>query len=519
MPAIQVFDFDPARLEGDFSDMQPAAEPVQRVESAVPGCCGRTRVSISCREASRGYVLQLPLKGRLPNESPQNPPSNHFSHVMAAQIPPPVLQVLSGHRGGGVAEITIMADGPRECPPGVESRLRLEGVGGGIREVPQTAWVWLAPAILDADLLEEMDEALISLFHPFKMPELPAQTWVLDLPRCVLSRMSARVATFPDVRWTGRLNVSTKPSTELSAGHELIISGDLACSYDGRHWPVKDKQQAKALCKWFEGVEVFARSAASIMSLRPGARHAGLDNPRLVRMEPLRFEPWPNLSMHLDAALFEQEGNGLLGHSLQMQIQGSPMIGASGEMSLIGPWLEQQDKKPFIRPLLAGLDVIRTEEIAQELGIWLVADGQISLHAAVKARRPQAQTVSKVSSQGAITIGMEVRSRREYDGFIIHQAGADNPGERAGFTAVCAPPDETPQTDPREHKPKAAFQFTGLQFYQIEKRRPGCIFRHMPPGSAETRPDEAGRGCLLAPSRAWPADSKIEAPAEIPWCS
>ena len=117
MSGIQVFDFDPARLEGAFYDMQPVNDAVQRAESVTPGCCGRTRVSLACREFKRGYSLHLPLRSHLPNETPGEPPSNHLSHVMTAQVPPPVLQVLSGNSGANVAEISTTANGPAHCPP------------------------------------------------------------------------------------------------------------------------------------------------------------------------------------------------------------------------------------------------------------------------------------------------------------------------------------------------------------------------------------------------------------------
>jgi len=519
MPATQVFDFDPARLEGQFSDMQPVNDSVKRAESAMAGCCRRTRVTIFSQDAGRGYTLELPLTGKKPNESPLDPPSNHFAHVMTAQVKPPMLQVLSGHSGNRVAEITTTADGPPQCPPGVDSKLRLEGLGGATRVVPQAAWVWPAPAILDAELMEELDEEMLSLFNPFKMPELPAQVWSVDLPRCAMSLISARIAAFPDLRWNGRLDAFVKPSVESPSGYELQIGGDLSCSYDGRQWKVQEKRQAKALCKWIDGLEVLARSAAAIMALRPGPRHAGLDNPRLTRMETFKFHPWPSLSIHLDASLFVQDGNGLLGHALSMKIQAASLIGASGEMSLLGPWLEQEDKKPLLRPLLVGLDVIRAEEIAQELGIWLVADGQISLQAGVEVRRPQTQVASVGRSQGEIPLRIETRSIREYDSFVIHQGGSEDAGLRAGFRVGCEAPAESPMPDPREHKPKVVFQFSGFQVARLQKGRPGCRFRHLPPEPPENASEEGRQGCLLAPSRSWPEDAKIDAPAEVPWCS
>lgn len=519
MAGIQIFEFDPARLEGSFSDMQPVSDAVQRAESTTPGCCGRTRVTISCRSFERGYSLDLPLHGRKPNESPFEPPQNFQSVVMAAEIPPPMLQLLSRHDGDGVAEVLITASGPAECPPGTPSRLVLEGSGGCTRDVPQKAWTWSAPAILDAAQIESLDENLISLLHPFKMPHLPAQLWKLSLPRCPASQIKATIATFPDVRWRGELNVTTRPNPEVNSGYEMRFEGDLACSYNDKRWLLQDKSQAKALSKWIDGLDVLARSAAAFTALRPASRHAGLDNPRLTRMEEFRFEPWPRLSIALEAQLFEQEGNGLLGHALSMRVQAAPLIGASGEMSLLGPWLEQMDKKPIIRPLLAALDVIRAEEIAQELGLWLVADGQISLRAGVEAKRPQLRTTTMGRANGSVRLGLEARSIRDYDSFVIHQGGSADTTIQPGFHATCKAAPEAPFNDPREHPPMAAFEFSGLSISRLEKRRPGCVFRHhskvLPGGEGAEKSPE---GCMLAPARSWPADATLEAPAEVPWC-
>jgi len=518
MAGIQVFDFDPARLEGSFSDLQPVNDSVQRAESITPGCCHRTRVTISCRAFDRGYVLELPLRGKKPNESPGDPAHNHQSHVMAAQIEPPTLQVLSEHDGEDVAEIVIGAIGPQQCPPGVPSRLRLEGINGTNQAIPVTAWTWQAPAVLGTAVIEALDEDLISLLHPFKLPDLPAQIWKLELPRCPGAKISATIAAFPDVRWRGKLNLITKPKLAPETGFELLLDGDLACSYNGRHWSIDELFQAKALCRWTNSLETLARSASALVALRPGARHAGLDNPRLTRMQEFRFDPWPRLSLTIEAGLFEQDGNGLLGHALRVILSGDPFIGASGEMGLLGPWLEEVDKLRLISPLVAALDVVRAEEVAQEAGLFLVADGQISLRVGVEARRPVAVTDAVCRASGGVRLGIEARSIRDYDSFIIHQAGAEDTGRRAGFYTKCDPPVETPQNDPREHKPRAVIDFTGLAISRLEKQRPGCRFRHIEETESGEGAQEGSRNCLLAPSRRWPTDAAPGESAEIPWC-
>jgi hypothetical protein len=509
------FDFDPARLEGSFSQLQPVNDTVQRADSTTPGCCLRTRVTLECRGFERGYRMELPLRTKLPNESPSDPPHNHQSFVTTAQLPMPVLQVISTHEGAGVAEIITTAAGPAQCPPGAPSRIRLEGIGGGTKEVPFTTWAWPAPAILDAALMETLDEDLISLLHPFKLPSLPAQVWKLDFPGCTASKITGTIAAYPDVRWQGRLTLAAKPKLEVAAGFETSVEGDLACTYNGRRFPLQEKAQASALCKWLECVDVMARCAVSLMELRPGPRHAGLDNPRLTRHEAFRFHPWPRLTLSLEASLFEQEGNGLLGQALRLLIQGEPLLGASGEMSLLGPWLEQADKAPLLSPLLAALDVVRSEEISQEIGLWLVGDGDISLRAGIEARRPLMATTTVARASGSVRLGIQARSVRDYDGFLIHQGGGagDVP---AGFHAACTAPEDAPQQDPKERPCSASIEFTGLHIRAMEKWRPGCRFRRLAEPPADTGSEEKTiEGCLLAPSRAWPGEPGT--PAPIPW--
>lgn len=522
MSGIQVFEFDPARLEGSFSNLQPVNDSVQRAESTTPSCCQRTRVTIGCRTFERGYLLELPLRGKKPNESPGDPAGNHQSHVMAAQIEPPCLQVLSQHEGEDVAEIIVGASGPPQCPPGVPSHLQLEGIQGTTQAIPVTAWTWKAPAVLGTAFIDALDEDLISLLHPFKMPDLPAQIWKLGLPRCRVTRMSATIAAFPDVRWQGKLNLSTRPKTAPETAFELLLDGDLACSYNGKQWPIREIFQAKSLCKWTDCLEMLARSATALMALRPGSHQSGLDNPRLTRMQEFRFEPWPRLSLTIEAGLFEQEGNGLLGHALRASLNGDPLVGASGEVGLIGPWLEEVDKMGLVAPLVAALDVLRAEEIAQEAGLFLVADGQISLRVGVEARRPAATTTAICRASGAVRVGVEARSIRDYDSFIIHQAGAEDAGRRPGFYAKCDPPVQTPQNDPREHKPRAGVEFTGLAVSRLEKQRPGCRFRRIVETGAKAdiarQDNPAIHGSLLAPARRWPADAEPGETAEVPWC-
>jgi hypothetical protein len=513
------FDFICPRLKD--AEIQTAVIPPEpnKNEATSHGCCRRTRIAIACHALQRGYTLELPLRTRLPNESPTKPSYNKLALVMSAKLEPPMLQILSGHEDDSMAEVNITASGPAECPPGSPHRIKLSGVGGGTRDIPQINWSWPAPALLDASLMETLDEDLLSLLHPFKMPELPAQVWRFSVPGCPSAKFQATIAAFPNVRWGGRLTLRTTPPPEQgSSGPALEITGDLGCTYDGRFFPVTDKQQVRALCRWTECLDAMARAVTMVMSLCPGPRYAALRNDKLARRDALHFDPWPNLLLGIDAELFEQEGNGLLGHALRWFVLARPFLAGQGEAALIGPWLEQPEKKALLAPLLAALDPRDAASIAREVGIFLVAEGQLKLRAGIEARRPISPTQGRARASGMVKTYLEARSVRDYDSFVIHQGAASDATARAGFRAICKPPAETPDSDPREHRCRAAVEFTGIAISSLVKSRPGCRFLPLQdtPLADPSQPSTARH--VLAPSRAWPGGSEPGQITEIPWC-
>ncbi len=507
------FQFDIEKLEKSFSSLQPVDDSVQSAESPTPGCCARTALSLRCRAFERGYTLELPLKSKRANETPDRPPQNRQQHVMTAQVQAPMLQVLSTHDGTGVAEIGVSAQGPNQCPPGQPNQVRLEGVGGGVQDVPFTQWSWKAPAILDAKLMEPLNEDMISLLHPFKAPKLPAQVWTLSLPGCPVSKLKAFIAAFPDVQWHGSLTLKAEAKPASVSGFEIEIGGDMTCRYDGVEFKITTREQARALCVWFDCLEVLAKSAVALMALRPGPKHGGLDNPRLKKYNELRLDPWPTLSLQIESALFEQDGNGLLGHSLKVLVSGAPLMGAQGEISLLPTWLEDASKKNLLAPMLAGLDVVRVEEICQELGLWLVGHGQVSLRAGVEARRPLTSTQAVGRASGGIALYLEARSLREYETFVIHCGGAADIALPAGLKIACEPPVDSPLPEPSEKKCRASLSFTGCAVAGLEKWRPGCRFRRWYPAEAKSP------GALaMIPVRSWPAGGDPGQLLEIAWC-
>lgn len=513
MPDPSAFPFEPERLDRFFASLQPVDDSVQAADSGSQGCCSRTRLAVRCRAGERGYSLALPLQSKLPNETPGLPPQNLRFHVMRTQIPAPMLQILSAHEGKAVSEVSLSAEGAGFCPPGVPNRVRVEGVNGGTQDVPFTNWSWLAPAVIDGSLMDRGAEEIIELLHPFKAPDLPAQLWSVSVPGCPAAKLKATVAAFPDVRWQGRLTVQVEPRPGGAAGFVMKPDGGIVCSYNGHQIKVEEWLQARLLCQWFECLQMLAKSAVAVLALKPGVKHSGFDNPKLERHGELRWSPWPRLSMKVESSLFEQQGNGLLGHALNVLVTGDPLVGAEGEISLLPAWLENTARRKILAPLLAGLAVQRSEEIAHELGLWLVADGQISLRAGVNARRPDQVTEARASARGRVDLRVEGRTLREFETIVVRCGGVTSPAYPSGIEAVCEAPPDSPVPEPLDKKCKALLSFTGVAVASVEKWTPGCRIRRWIPADADPPPP-----VVLVPARSWPAGGEPGKPAEISWC-
>lgn len=512
MPDPSSFRFDSSLLERSFAVMQPVDDSVQADDSTTPACCSRTSLVIRCRHVDRGYSLELPLKTRKPNESPDVPPQNRKQLVMRTELPAPVLQVLSVREGKDVAEVAATGLGPNQCRPGKPNRVRLEGLSAGNKDVPFESWSWKAPALLDGALLDQGSEDLIALLHPFKMPEFAPQVWTISVPGCAAAKLKATIASFPDVRWSGQLTLRAEPSDKVKSGYQITSDSTLACTYNGHRLDIQTQDQAEALCPWFECLEPLARSAVAVLALRPSIRLQGFDTPALVRHGEFSWDPWPQLTLRLDAALSEQKGNGLLGHRLRVQVSGEPLIGARGEISLLAKWLQEPAKTRLLAPILAALDARRTEEICEELGLWLVAEGRASLRATVEAQRPDLTTESPGKVSGGVALYLQARSIREYETLVIRHGSATDSTKLSGIEVGLEPPPATPLPEPLERKFRAAVNFTGCAVSSLEKHRPGIRFRALSPaGSPKPSPIQ------ILPARVWPAGTEPGQLSEVEW--
>lgn len=501
-----------SELEKAFAFSQPVSDAVQRSESAIPGCCSRTRLRLGCREKVRQYSLELPEMAPRGEKGRGIEPKERRFHVMDIELPGPVLQVLSNGEGADVAEVQVRSEGPGSCPPGTSNRVHIEGAGGGARVVPFSDWVLSAPSVLRPSILEEVDRDTLKLLHPFRAPKLPAQTWKVEMPSCPRSRLNAIVASFPDVRWSGRLSLAVVGDSSSKKGFQLKPEGAVECSYSGRTWAVKSSDDALVICQWFGALEMLGKCVVSILELEASEKYSGMDNPSLQRGEVLRFDPWPQLSFSVESRLFEQTGKALLGHQLRAVVSEGKMVGAKGELSLLPQWLDDLSKRRWLTALLVGTEGERPEEITRKMGFWLIVEGTLSLMAAVEANRPVAATSCESRAEGGVEVRAEFRSIYDYEGAVVEIGGAENSAALAMLEAECLRPEESPSQDPMEKRFRASLRFSGVSLGRVVKLRPGCQIRRW-----DSDPARLDARVPLVPARSWPGGGDGE-PIEVPWC-
>ena len=501
-----------SEAEQRFSSLQLVDEVVQLENSAVPACCLHTGLEIADEAGSRDYTLGLPLRSHKPNETPLRPPQNLLANIMGVALEAPFFQVLTSafNDGKAFAGVTVEGTGPAQCPPGQTSRVVISGAVMGAKEIPTGPWQVALPAALVPSGLDAPDA--VDVFHPFLLPQLPAQVATISVPGCKEIGMEARVAVFPDARWSGSLRVSAEPAPESKKGFKVSVEGDLACEYGGTKLAITTLGQAQALCPWFEVIETLAKSIVAMKVLLPSRKNQGLDSVVLSKGPPLNWDPWPALLLEISARLTPQVNNGLLAHSLRYVMRGDPLIAARGELGLLPSWMDSPLWRERLGPLLVGTRGQRIEEITQEMGLYLTARGSVSINASVALARPEGQTEIKAQASGKVALCIEGRSTREYETIVVRGGSADEVTEEACVKAVMWPPPPSPMPDPSERKCRSMVNFTGYALHSLEKHRPGILIRARKKIVPEGEPQP-----LLAhvlPARNWPGGDE---PAEIPW--
>ncbi|HEV7403996.1 MAG TPA: hypothetical protein VGO11_13745 [Chthoniobacteraceae bacterium] len=498
--------FNPAKLAKHFSALQPVGSPVHSADAVVSPCCLLTTLRLEAGgKSERTYSLELPLQSHHPNETPDVPPLNVRQHVMTAKLPPPMIQLLAS---GAEAELLLQASGPSECPPGRANLVHVAGPAGEplTRAVPFEGWAIPLVSPFDLEEAGDFSAEVLARIHPCAAPELAPAVCRVSVPGCSAVPLQATVAVFPDLQWEGGLTVSAVPDGATQKGFRLELESDVTCRSGAARWKPTTWTEAVALCPWLECVEMLARSVAAFAPLRPAARAEGLDNPRLGRRGLLTWT-WPKCRWRIESALRERPENGLLAHRLRYEVAGEPLLAATGEVSLLGAWLENPLWWERLAPLRVGLRGTHISELMQELGLWLVAEGRLTLQMRREEERPVSPSQVRASARGRLAVEIEGRSARDYEAVLVRAGGAEAT-EEAGFTIACEAPPASALPEVAPEPCLARVAFGGLVLRSLEKLRPGIRVRSL-----------AGAGAPLASlllPRVWPAAAATE-PVAVPW--
>jgi hypothetical protein len=514
MSAPNPFVFDAARLASRFSALQPASDPVQSTGSEAAAACLLTTLRLQgAGTDGRKYWLTLPLPVSRPNGTPR---TNYSFQVMKAELPEPVIQILAG--GADESRMILQATGPSECPPGIPNEVKIDSPSGEsvARSVPFESWIIPLQAGLDFDGLRASPERLVALLHPCKMSDFPPAVLWVDAPGCLPVKLRATVAVFPDVRWSGELTVSAELDSDSQKGFRMKVESTVVCAYGSAEWRLNSWDDALAWCPWLGCLPLMAKSIVAIEALCRDHRAQGLDNPRLIKSGNISWASWPQCRVKIQSALREQPDREFLGYGLHLALSADPLLSGSGERSLLANWLENPLWHDRLAPLLAGLLAAHVSEVTQEIGLWLVVAGRISLRVQRDEERPEEHSEVRGESNGGITLEIEGRSDREYETIVVRAGSAERMTEPAGLDLAGKPSDDYFPGAPGEHTLLGRGAFSGLAIWALEKHRPGIRIRQLQthPPAAESQPGNP-LAILLSP-RVWPSGAATE-PAPIPW--
>lgn len=509
-----------SRADRDFSGVRSISDAVQPEDFGQPPCCARTRLALRCRHDERAFTFTMPVKGRAPWLSPDVPPQNRWLHVMA-DMETPVLQVISSAtHEAEIDALIIRAEGPGECPPGTPSVITVTPSSGPVlaMQVPLRDWKLPLPSSLTGEMLDVAQPWERQGMHPFCLPDLPAHTWRVAFPACPAKGlgMSLLVKAFPGVHWTGAARVEVCASADGKGPARPVVQGGLALRMDGRERLVNDWRALRTLFPLLGMVDEIAKTVNAVNELASPHHSRGLDSSRLQWREPFRWDPLPSLSVQLESRLFEQSASGLLGHFLDVRINGEPLTGAAGEANVLPLIMTNAIAEKRLSPITGGRPA-NISELSTRYGIYLVAEGRCSMIAAVRAVRPLEPTTQRFISHGEVAFALEGRSEAEYESIIVISTSVTDHAEGPRLAVTLEAPPDSPLPEPRDRKVKAQAAFTGMAFYGIERLCGGVRIRPWQP-PPEDAADAGPKPVPLVPARMWPPGTEPGKTEEIPWC-
>ena len=507
-----------SRADSHFSGARNLSDAVQSDSAGLPPCCARTKIALRCKHDERAFTFSMPVKGRGPWLSADMPPQNRKLHVMADEATPVLQVVSSATHEPGVDVLNIRAEGPGECPPGTPSVITITpevGAASSVK-VPVRDWKVPLPSAIAAAVLDTAEPWERQGLHPFCLPDLPARTTRIAFPACPAKGlgMSVLVKAFPDIHWSGEARVQVRAE---NAPARPFVEGGVTLRVDGQERTVSDWRSLRGIFPLLGMVDELTKTVNAIAELTSPQHSRGLDSSRLQWREPFRWDPMPSLVVQVESRLFEQTGSGLLGHFLDVRINGEPLAGATGEANVLPILMTNATAEKRLAPITGGQRV-SIAELSTRYGVYLIAEGRCSIIASLRSARPLEAITQRFTSHGEVSFSLEGRSEAEYESFIVSSTAATKATDGARLAVAFEAPPDSPLPEPRERKLKAQAAFTGLHFHGIERLSGGvCVRPWQPPPAGEEEP-AAPKPVSVLPARMWPAGSEPGQLEPVPWC-
>jgi len=508
----------PSRADKDFSGVRSVSDAVQPEDHGLPPCCARTKIVLRCRHDERAFTYSMPVKGNYSWHSYSVPPHNIKWHVMADKATPVLQVVSSATHEAGQDILNIRADGPGECPPGTPSIITVTPDMGAreVLQVPVRDKKIPLPSPVPAETLTAEKPWERQGMHPFCLPDLPSRTWIVAFPACPAKGlgMSVHVKVFPGVHWTGSARVQVQSNNGPA---RPVVEGGIALRVDGKEKLINDWRSLRAIFPFMGMMDELTKTVNAVNELCSPLRSRGLDSSRLQWREAFRWDPLPSMAVQVESRLFEQTASGLLGHFLDISINGEPLAGAAGEANVLPVLYTNATAEKRLKPITAGHHG-GIAELSTRYGIYLVAQGRTTVIASLRSSRPLERISQRFLSHGEVSFALEGRSEAEFESLVVSSTAATSASEGARlFVNLEAPPD-SPLPEPRDRKPKAQAAFTGMVFQGIERVCGGVRIKPWqppPPSDEEPAPPQPVN---ILPARMWPQGSEPGAVEDIPWC-
>lgn len=438
-----------------------------------------------------------------------------------ADMATPVFQVISAVKHEPAVDvINIRAEGPAECPPGTPSVLTVTPAAGAqtVTPLPLRDWKLPVPAAVSAEILDAAQPWEHPGMHPFCLPDLPARTWRVAFSACPAKGlgMSVSIKAFPGLYWTGQ--VSVRISAENGPARPRV-EGGLEMRLDGRSRTIDNWRQLRSIFPVLEMMDDLTRTVNAVNDFTSPRNSRGLDSSRLQWRDPFHWDPAPSLSLRLESRLYEQWASGLLGHYLELHLQGEPLAGATGEANVLPLLITNALAEKRLAPLTRGRPGSITE-LSTRYGVYLVAAGRCTLIGSLRSVRPVEPISQRFLSQGEVTFALEGRSDTEFESITVSSTAATNAAEGTRFAVTLEAPPEAPLPEPRDRKPKMQAAFTGLHFHALERQSGSVRIRPWQPSQEDTeqKEKEAPKPVAVLPARLWPRGTEPGQTEEIPWC-